>query len=102
MVEPGRPQMTIWRMRIACWTPKATKNILRICNTCCFSTATMVTRTRLSVTLHYVACLLTFCEQLPFSAGHICKHVYRVFISCVNYRIVSLSLLLPPGGRSGE
>ena len=23
-VEPGRPQMTIWRMRIACWIPKAT------------------------------------------------------------------------------
>jgi len=22
-VEPGRPQMTIWRMRIACWTPTA-------------------------------------------------------------------------------
>jgi hypothetical protein len=23
VVEPGRPQMTIWRMRIACWIPKA-------------------------------------------------------------------------------
>jgi len=23
-VDPGRPQMTIWRMRIACWVPKAT------------------------------------------------------------------------------
>jgi hypothetical protein len=23
-VEPGRPQMTIWRMRIACCIPKAT------------------------------------------------------------------------------
>jgi len=23
-VEPDRPQMAIWRMRIACWTPKAT------------------------------------------------------------------------------
>jgi hypothetical protein len=23
-VEPDRPQMTIWRMRIACWIPKAT------------------------------------------------------------------------------
>jgi len=22
MVDPGRPQMTIWRMRIACWIPK--------------------------------------------------------------------------------
>jgi hypothetical protein len=24
IVEPGRPQMAIWRMRIACWIPKAT------------------------------------------------------------------------------
>jgi len=25
IVEHDRPQMTIWRMRIACWIPKATK-----------------------------------------------------------------------------
>jgi hypothetical protein len=24
IVEPDRPQMTLWRMRIACWIPKAT------------------------------------------------------------------------------
>ena len=24
VVERGRPQMTIWRMRIVCWIPKAT------------------------------------------------------------------------------
>ena len=30
IVEPGRPQMTIWRMRIACWISKA-KNTLRMC-----------------------------------------------------------------------
>ena len=24
IVDPGRAQMTIWRMRIACWIPKAT------------------------------------------------------------------------------
>jgi len=24
VVESGRPQMTIWRMRISCWIPKAT------------------------------------------------------------------------------
>ena len=24
IVERGRPQMTLWRMRIACWIPKAT------------------------------------------------------------------------------
>jgi len=24
IVQQGRPQMTIWRMRIACWIPEAT------------------------------------------------------------------------------
>jgi len=24
MVQPGRPQMTIWRMPFVCWIPKAT------------------------------------------------------------------------------
>ena len=24
MIEPDRPRMTIWRIRIACWIPKAT------------------------------------------------------------------------------
>jgi len=24
MVEPGRLEMTIWRMRIECWIPKST------------------------------------------------------------------------------
>jgi len=47
--------MTIWRMRIACWIPKA----INTCNTYCFSIATMVTRTSLNVTL-YAYCLSFF------------------------------------------
>jgi hypothetical protein len=43
------------RMRFACWITKAI-HTLRICNTYCFSTATMVTRTHLRFTL-YVHCL---------------------------------------------
>ena len=39
------------RMRIACWITKATDTI-RMCNTYCFSTATLVARSRLSVTLY--------------------------------------------------
>jgi len=45
----------IRRMPIACWITKAT-HTLTICNIYCFSTATMVVRTRLNVTL-YVHCL---------------------------------------------
>jgi hypothetical protein len=42
------------RMRIACWITKATYT-LKMCNTYCFSTVTVVTRTRLSML--YVHCL---------------------------------------------
>jgi hypothetical protein len=50
-VERDRPIVTTWRMRIAFWIPIA-KNTrtLRICNIYSFSTATLVTRTRLGVT----------------------------------------------------
>jgi hypothetical protein len=42
IVEPDRPQMTVWCLRIACWIPKAA-NTHRLCNTHSFSTATLVT-----------------------------------------------------------
>ena len=29
-VQRGRPQTTIWRMRIACWIPKATNTHLQV------------------------------------------------------------------------
>ena len=47
----GRPQMAIWRMRISCWITKVTYT-LRMCNTHCFSTAIMVVRPHLNVTLY--------------------------------------------------
>jgi hypothetical protein len=55
VVELDRPQMTLWRMRNACWIPKAANRHSEY-NTYCFSTATMVERTRLDVTF-YVQCL---------------------------------------------
>jgi len=30
IVELGRPQMTIWRMRISCWIPKATNTRIQV------------------------------------------------------------------------
>ena len=57
MVEREWPQMTKWRMRFACWISKATKHTQNM-EYLLFSTATMVTRKRLSVTsyLHFVSC----------------------------------------------
>ena len=57
----GRPLMTKWRMRIACWVPEATNSHRTVCNTHCFSTATMVAQTCLSVAL-YVHCLYCCCK----------------------------------------
>jgi len=51
VVAPDRPQMTIWRMRISRWVPKAT-NTLSICNTYFFFAATMVTRKPFNTALH--------------------------------------------------
>ena len=48
IVGRGRPQMTIWCMRIACWIIK-TIHTFTIRNAYCFSTAKVVARTRLNV-----------------------------------------------------
>ena len=49
--------MTIWRMRIECWITKAT-TIIGICNIYCSSTATVVARMPLNVTIYvpYLFC----------------------------------------------
>jgi len=52
IVERGRPQMITWRMRIASWISKATNANASCVNTHCFSTATIVARTRFYVTLN--------------------------------------------------
>ena len=62
ILEPDKPQMTIWRMRTACWITKA-RDTLRICKSYYFSTATMVKRTRLNVALYayFLSFLLSPC-----------------------------------------
>jgi len=42
ILQSGRQQLTISRMRIACWIPNATKHSEYVIHTSCFSTATMV------------------------------------------------------------
>jgi len=43
--------MTIWRVRVACWIPRASDTHSG-CHTYCFATATMDARKRLNFTLH--------------------------------------------------
>jgi len=69
-VEPGRPQMTKWRMRIACYLLKST-NTIKIYNNYCFSTSTMVARKLFNITLyvHGPSCVILlwhFCNRWIF------------------------------------
>jgi hypothetical protein len=68
IAEPGRPQMTIWCVRIAFCIFKATNTHTEY-NTDSFSNATLVARTRLSVMLH-VYCLS--CSFIVFGAVVFC------------------------------
>ena len=61
IVEPYRPQITIWGIgscALHAGYPRLQTHTVVICNTCCFSTATMVTRTHLDVT--YIRTLPAF------------------------------------------
>ena len=55
-VQPGRPSVTIRRMRTERWIPKAI-DTLRICNTICSSTVTMVMIAKLHVTSICTLCV---------------------------------------------
>jgi len=60
MADPGRSHMTIWRMRIACWTPKAT-NTHSECVTLILFPQQQWLHERASVLrFTYTACRVTF------------------------------------------
>ena len=81
-VERGRPQIEIWRLRIACWIPKATIiHTLRLCNMHCFATATMVARTRLYVTLS----VHSLSGVTLIKGGEIAKRTERFTTAVTNY-----------------
>jgi len=57
-VERGRPQITIWRMRIACWIPKATDTHLQYVIRFAFPLQQWL-HDRASMLRHtYIACLV--------------------------------------------
>jgi hypothetical protein len=59
ILEPGGSQMAIWRMRIACWTTKAT-NIFRLCNTFIAFPLQQWLQERASMSRYtYTACLIS-------------------------------------------
>jgi hypothetical protein len=84
MAQPQRPKMTIQHGACALHAGylKLQKHTLTICNNYCFSTATMVTRTRLNVTLYVQsACLLVNNYEIVYSCLHCCLWILSLLFS---------------------
>jgi hypothetical protein len=59
--------------RFACWITEAADNTLRICNTYCFCTATIVARTRLDVNVtRTLSALFVVCFVSASNASFSC------------------------------
>jgi hypothetical protein len=85
-VQPDRPQMAIRGMLFAWWITKAA-HTLKIWNTYCFFTATMVTRTLLNVTL-CVHCLVCSSYHYPWTLSRLMNSTNRqaaILTCCVWY-----------------
>lgn len=74
ILEPDKQQIKIRRMGIACCIPKPTAHTL--CNIYCFSTATMVTWTRLNVTYILTLNVLIFYKS---SGSGTASEMFRLF-----------------------
>ena len=122
IVEPGRPQMTIWRMRIACRITKLLHtnthtHTLKISSTYCFSTETVFERKLLNVTtirtfsawliiytsVSLMLCFISWCPISEFSILCLCVsycmplplHISE-FLYCVSLSLTLYqSLYLP-------
>jgi hypothetical protein len=97
--------MTLWRLRIAWWITKVTHththtHTLRICNTYCFSAATVVVRTRLPVTF-YVQCSASLScvifRLMPSSPKQLLPHIHANWnLLCICY----VCCMLDPSHRT--
>jgi len=69
VVERDKPQMTIWRMRIACWTPKAVDTHSEYVIIIAFPLKQWF-RERASVLLYtYIACLVSAWDCVTWSSA---------------------------------
>jgi len=73
--------MTIWRMRITCWIPKATNKHSQYVTLISFPLQTMLAQTGLNVTL-YVHCLYCFNIMHHYSENCSFEMHYTLILSC--------------------
>jgi hypothetical protein len=78
IVEPDRPQITIWRMRIACWIPKVTNSLSKYVILIACPQQQWLHERPPVLRYTYIACLV---ETYPCSA--VCVTEYVLFINVV-------------------
>ena len=59
IIERGRPHMTIWRMHIACWIPKATNTHINCVILIAFPLQQWLNESASMLRYTYIACLVT-------------------------------------------
>jgi hypothetical protein len=120
----GRPQyITVWRMHNACLITKAT-GTLRICNTDCYPTATMVAHSHLTVNVictltvlslfipapHLSQTLLPVCHHIPADSTvhsrhhqhlrshmwHIERYALLILVLCLTQSVTCLDSIPGP------
>ena len=62
-VVPGKPQMTIWRMRIACWIPKKRNTLSKYVILIAFQLQQCFRKSASVLRYTYIVCRVVF---LPF------------------------------------
>ena len=103
--------VAIWRLRIACWITKVTNTHSEYVHTYCFSTATIVARTRPNVTLYVhwpsvLFCLsfvlfcfvfLWFSKQTTIIAAfaRVCVVKWRILLTVLPYLTLFISIVSP-------
>jgi hypothetical protein len=58
IVESGRPQMTVWRMRVTCWIPKVTNTHLEYVTVIAFPLQHWLHECASMLRYTYIACLV--------------------------------------------
>jgi hypothetical protein len=69
IVEPGRPHMTIWRMRIACWITKATDTHSEYVILMVFPLQQWLHESALMLLCTYPACLIITAQKMKISGA---------------------------------
>jgi hypothetical protein len=70
-VEPDRPQLTIWRMRIVCWVTKATNTHSECVILTAFTRRQWLHESASVLRYTYIACLVTVSTHIRYDAYRI-------------------------------